>query len=61
MARAALVAQARIDAGTTDNFFSAKIVTTRYYADHAMTAAMGLAEEVIEGGASGLALADEAF
>ena len=61
MARSALVAQSKIDDGETDTFFAAKLVTARYYTDHAMTRATGLAEEVVAGGASGLALADELF
>jgi 3-(methylthio)propanoyl-CoA dehydrogenase len=61
MARSALIAQAKVDAGATDTFFAAKVTTARYYADHVLTAATGLAQEVTEGGASGLELADESF
>ena len=61
MARSALVAKAKIAAGETDPFFAAKILTARYFAEHAMVAAPGLAQEIIEGGTSGLALADELF
>ena len=60
MARAALVAQARIAAGDADPFFPAKIATAHFYADHVMAAAAGLAQEVVQGGASALAL-DEAM
>ncbi len=61
MARSALVAQTKIAAGQTDPFYAAKITTARYFADHSLVAAPGLALEVTEGGASGLALADELF
>ncbi len=61
MARSALVAQAKIAAGETDPFYAAKITTARYFADHSLVAAPGLALEVTEGGASGLLLADELF
>ena len=60
MARAALVAQAKIAAGDADPFFPAKIATAHFYADHVMAAATGLAQEVVQGGASALAL-DEAM
>ena len=61
MARSALVAQAKISGGETDPFYAAKIATARYFADHSLVAAPGLAQEVIEGGASGLTLAAELF
>ena len=60
MARAALVAQGRIDAGDADPFYPAKITTARFFADHVMAMAPGLAREVIQGGASTLEL-DEAL
>ena len=60
MGRAALVAQAKIAAGDADPFFPAKIATAHFYADHVMAAAAGLAQEVVQGGASALAL-DEAM
>jgi len=56
MARAALVAQAQVAGGSTDAFYSAKIATARYYAEHVLTAAGGLADEIVHGGASALAL-----
>jgi hypothetical protein len=60
MARAALAAQGRIAAGDSDPFFPAKIATAHFYADHVMAAAAGLAQEVVQGGASALTL-DEAM
>lgn len=61
MARAALAAQGRIDAGDTDPFFPAKIATAHFYADHVMVATTGLAQEVIQGGASALTLDETMF
>ncbi|MBI4742054.1 MAG: acyl-CoA dehydrogenase C-terminal domain-containing protein [Betaproteobacteria bacterium] len=61
MARAALVAQAKIDAGDSDPFYGAKIVTTRYYADHLLSQAEGLASSVTDGAAGVVALAEEMF
>jgi hypothetical protein len=61
MARAALAAQAKIAAGDPDPFFSAKLTTARYFADHALAAAPGLAQEIVEGGASTLALPEVMF
>ena len=60
MARAALVAQGKIAAGDSDPFFPAKIATAHFYADHVMAAVAGLAQEVVQGGASALSL-DEAM
>ncbi len=60
MARAALVAQGKLAGGDTDPFYPAKIVTARFYADHVMAAAPGLAQEVVQGGTSALEL-DEAM
>ncbi|MBL8485564.1 MAG: acyl-CoA dehydrogenase [Rhodocyclaceae bacterium] len=61
MARAALVAQEKIAAGDTDPFYPAKIATARFFADHVMAAASGLAQVVTQGGASALALHEEMF
>jgi hypothetical protein len=57
MARAALIAQARLaaDAGDQD-FYRAKLATARFYAEHLLPTAAGLAREVITGAASVLAL-----
>ncbi len=59
MARAALAAQAKIAAGDTDPFYPAKLVTARFYADHVLSAAPGLAHAVVNGGAGAIALAEE--
>ena len=61
MARAALVAQAKIAGGDADPFYPAKIATARFFADHVMAAAPGLAREVVEGGASALELEESMF
>ncbi|MBI5861169.1 MAG: acyl-CoA dehydrogenase C-terminal domain-containing protein [Rhodocyclales bacterium] len=60
MARAARVAHDKASAGDGDPFYPAKIVSARFYAEHVLTAAAGLAKEVVQGGASALAL-DEAM
>jgi alkylation response protein AidB-like acyl-CoA dehydrogenase len=60
MARAALVAQAKIGAGETAAFYPAKLKTARFYADHVLVEGAGLARRVIAGGATVLAL-DETF
>jgi hypothetical protein len=61
MARAALVAQAKIDSGESDPFYPAKIITTRFFADHFMSQADGLASSVTDGAVGVMALADELF
>jgi len=59
MARAALVARARIAEGETDPFYATKISTAVFYAAHVLVAAPGLAQVVIAGGASGLAIPED--
>ena len=61
MARAALIAQAKIAEGEEDPFYAAKIATARFYADHLLTQAPGLADTVVQGGASAMALEEEGF
>ena len=61
MGRAALIAQARIKAGDGDPFWSAKLATTHFYADHFLTQAAGLAESVVAGAAGTLSIADDSF
>ncbi|MBT0961446.1 acyl-CoA dehydrogenase [Denitromonas iodatirespirans] len=62
MARAALVAQQRLGEGTGDaSFYQTKIVTTRFYADHVLSQAPGLAYAVVNGAAGALALDDDQF
>jgi alkylation response protein AidB-like acyl-CoA dehydrogenase len=60
MARAALIAQAKLGAGETAPFYAAKLKTARFYADHVLVEAPGLARQIVAGGASVLAL-DEAY
>jgi alkylation response protein AidB-like acyl-CoA dehydrogenase len=61
LARGALVAKDKITAGDADPFFPAKIATAHFYADHVMAAVTGLAQEVVQGGASALTLDDAMF
>jgi len=59
MARAALVAQARLRDGAGDDFHRAKLQTTRFYAHHVLSRAAGLSHAAIHGAVPTLALADE--
>ncbi|NHZ35454.1 acyl-CoA dehydrogenase [Massilia rubra] len=62
MARAALVAQAKIDGGAGDaGFYKAKIATARFFADHILTQASGLRIAIVEGSAGVLALTEDQF
>jgi butyryl-CoA dehydrogenase len=61
MARAALAAQAKIAAGDIDPFYTAKIATARFYADHILTQAPALRGSIIGGAAGVLALTEEQF
>ncbi|NMG77693.1 acyl-CoA dehydrogenase [Aromatoleum diolicum] len=62
MARAALVAQARIVQGAAgDDFYSTKIVTARFYADHILPQAHALAYSVVNGAAGAMDLSEAQF
>jgi hypothetical protein len=66
MARAALVAQQKLDAirggGAGDAaFYQAKIGTALFYADHVLSQAGGLRDAVLRGARGVMALAEEQF
>ncbi|MFZ6875619.1 acyl-CoA dehydrogenase [Undibacterium sp. Di27W] len=62
MARAAIIAQQKLDAGEGDAaFLKAKIATARYFADHILSAAQGLRSAIVDGSAGVLALAEDQF
>jgi alkylation response protein AidB-like acyl-CoA dehydrogenase len=62
MARAALVAQQKLDAGDGDPaFYKAKVATARFFADHILSQASGLRTAIVEGSAGVLALAEDQF
>jgi alkylation response protein AidB-like acyl-CoA dehydrogenase len=62
MARAALVARQKLDAGDGDAaFYRAKIATARFFADHVLSQADGLRQAIVEGSAGVLALDVEQF
>jgi hypothetical protein len=61
MGRAAVIARARIGAGDSDPFWAAKLATSRFFADHFLTQAAGLAESIVAGGAGALEIADDSF
>ncbi len=62
LARAAMAAQALLDAGEGDRaFFSAKIATARFFADHVLVQATGLCHAIVGGAPGVLALEDSQF
>ena len=61
LGRAAVIARARLSSGDTDPFWKAKLATTRFYADHFLTQAEGLAESVITGAVGALQIDDDSF
>ncbi len=61
MARAALLADAKVAKGGDANFCRAKIATARFYAEHILPQAGGLAREVTGGASSILALTEAQF
>ena len=61
MGRAAVIARAKQAAGDSAPFWAAKLATARFYADHFLVQADGLAETVVGGAAGALEIADDAF
>ena len=62
MARAALAAQKHLSAGSQDAaFYSAKIATARFYADHILSQASGVRSSIVDGSAGVLAMTNEQF
>ena len=62
MARALLVAEDQLATGEGDAaFLKAKVATAQFYAEHLLNKAPGVAESIVEGGASVTALALDSF
>jgi hypothetical protein len=62
MARAALVAQKKLEAGEGDaDFYRAKIATARFFADHILSQASGIRHSIVDGSAGVLALPVDQF
>jgi alkylation response protein AidB-like acyl-CoA dehydrogenase len=62
MARAALIAQDKLNAGEGDaSFYRAKIATARFFADHILSQAAGLRHAIVEGAPGVLALELDQF
>lgn len=62
MGRAALAAQQQIDQGHGDrDFYAAKIVTARFFADHYLTQATGMQVAIVSGSGATLALGEDQF
>lgn len=62
MARAALIAEQKLQAGEGDaKFYQAKIGTARFFADHILSQAAGYRVAIVEGSAGVLALTEDQF
>ena len=62
MARAALIAQGKLDSGEGDaRFYQAKIATARFFADHLLSQASGYRAAIVGGSVGVLALAEDQF
>ncbi len=62
LARAAQIAQQKLQAGGGDaSFNQAKLATARFFADHVLSAATGLRSSIVDGSAGVLALSNEQF
>lgn len=62
MARAALIAEQKLQAGVGEaKFYQAKIGTARFFADHILSQAAGYRTAIVEGSAGVLALTEDQF
>jgi 3-(methylthio)propanoyl-CoA dehydrogenase len=61
LARALLVAEDQLAAGTDAVFMQSKIITARFYADHILSRTPGMRDAIVEGAEAVTALAAEAF
>jgi 3-(methylthio)propanoyl-CoA dehydrogenase len=62
MARAAIIARSKLDAGDGDAaFLGAKIATARFFAEHILSQASGLRTAIIDGSAGVLAMSEDQF
>jgi alkylation response protein AidB-like acyl-CoA dehydrogenase len=61
MARALLVAEKAVGAGTDVPFMQAKITTARFYADHILSQAPGVRDSIVDGADSVTSMALDAF
>jgi hypothetical protein len=61
LGRAAGIARERLGSGDSDPFWTAKLATARFFADHFLTQAPGLAESVVGGAAGALEMAEDSF
>jgi alkylation response protein AidB-like acyl-CoA dehydrogenase len=62
LGRAALISESKINKKEGDqSFYAAKISTARFFADHVLSQAPGLAATVVQGAGSVMALSDEQF
>ena len=62
LGRAALIAESKINKKEGDqSFYAAKISTARFFGDHVLSQAPGLAATVINGAATVMALTEEQF
>jgi hypothetical protein len=62
MGRAALIAQAKLDAGSGDaKFYQAKIATARFFADYFLSQAGAYRSAIVSGSAGVLALDEAQF
>ena len=61
LGRAASIARERLGGGDLDPFWTAKLATARFFADHFLTQASGLAASVVGGAAGALEMAEDSF
>jgi len=61
MARAAQISVEKLAAGSSDDFYRAKVKTARFYADHVLSQALWLKYEIINGSESVMTMTDAEY
>ncbi|MDR2925738.1 MAG: acyl-CoA dehydrogenase C-terminal domain-containing protein [Azoarcus sp.] len=61
LAKSAQIAQEKLDAGAADGYYQAKLATARFFAQHWMVLARGMATEITQGGESVFGLDEPLF
>jgi alkylation response protein AidB-like acyl-CoA dehydrogenase len=61
LAKSAQIAQKKLDAGATDGYYKGKVATARFFAEHLLVKAGGLATEITKGGSSVFGLDEPLF
>ncbi|HMC45029.1 MAG TPA: acyl-CoA dehydrogenase C-terminal domain-containing protein, partial [Caballeronia sp.] len=61
MARAAQISAEKIAAGSSDEFYKAKLITARFYADHILSQSSYLKHQIVAGSSSVMTMTESQY